>query len=59
MEERLAWGATLEDILKELDIDPAEVFEDQKREIASFFIWRSARLRTSIPSTRRFTIVKC
>ena len=38
MEERLAWGATLEDILKELDIDPEEVFEDQKREIASFFI---------------------
>lgn len=36
MAERLAWGATLEDILKELDIDQAEVFEDQKREIASF-----------------------
>ena len=59
MEERLAWGATLEDILKELDIDPEEVFEDQKREIASFFYLRSARLRTSTPSTRRFTIVKC
>jgi hypothetical protein len=28
MAERLAWGATLEDILKELNIDQAEVFED-------------------------------